>query len=165
MTSPRTNGLTMEDSDLTGVVIGCAMHVHSSLGCGFQEIVYQNALEIEMRKTTLVFAREFEMTIFYDEQQVGSRRVDFLVENRIPIELKAVETLEDIHLAQAKNYLEAFKLRVGLLINFGGKSLQVKRLINSKAPMKNGNLKNENKFLRTDSNPENPSNPRNPGSW
>ncbi len=132
----RTSGLTLEDSDLTGVVIGCAMHVHSYLGCGFQEFIYQNALEIEMRKKPINFSREFEMPIFYYEQKIGSRRVDFLIENRIPIELKAVETLEDIHLAQAKNYLEAFKLRVGLLINFGAKSLQVKRLINSKAPMK-----------------------------
>jgi len=126
----------MEDSDLTGVVIGCAMHVHSYLGYGFQEFIYQNALEIEMRKTPINFAREFEMPIFYYEQKIGSRRVDFLIANRIPIELKAIETLEDIHLAQAKNYLEAFKLRIGLLINFGGKSLQVKRLINSKAPLK-----------------------------
>ncbi|MFI5201478.1 MAG: GxxExxY protein [Candidatus Kapaibacterium sp.] len=133
----------MEDSDLTGIVIGCAMHVHSYLGCGFQEFIYQNALEIEMSKTTIRFAREYEMPIFYYEQQIGSRRVDFLIEDRIPIELKAIETLEDIHLAQAKNYLEAFKLRVGLLRNFGSKSLQVKRLINSKAPTKNENTKSE----------------------
>jgi len=123
----------MEDSDVTGIVIGCAMRVHSYLGCGFQEIIYQNALEIEMSKASILFAREFEMPIFYDEQKIGSRRVDFLIADRIPVELKAIETLEDVHLAQAKNYLEAFKLRVGLLINFGSKSLQVKRLINSKA--------------------------------
>jgi GxxExxY protein len=123
----------MEDSDVTGIVIGCAMRVHSYLGCGFQEIIYQNALEIEMSKASILFAREFEMPIFYDEQKIGSRRVDFLIADRIPVELKAIEALEDVHLAQAKNYLEAFKLRVGLLINFGSKSLQVKRLINSKA--------------------------------
>jgi GxxExxY protein len=129
----QKSGLTMEDSDVTGIVIGCAMRVHSYLGCGFQEIIYQNALEIEMSKASILFAREFEMPIFYDEQKIGSRRVDFLIADRIPVELKAIETLEDVHLAQAKNYLEAFKLRVGLLINFGSKSLQVKRLINSKA--------------------------------
>jgi GxxExxY protein len=129
----QKSGLTMEDSDVTGIVIGCAMRVHSYLGCGFQEIIYQNALEIEMSKASILFAREFEMPIFYDEQKIGSRRVDFLIADRIPVELKAIEALEDVHLAQAKNYLEAFKLRVGLLINFGSKSLQVKRLINSKA--------------------------------
>ena len=134
MATIRTNGLNMEDSDITHAVIGCAMHVHSALGCGFQEILYQNALEIEMRKTTLKFSREYEMPIFYDNQKIGSRRVDFLVEERITIELKALAALEDIHLAQAKNYLEAFNLRVGLLINFGAKSLEIKRLINSRAP-------------------------------
>jgi GxxExxY protein len=132
----RTNGLNMEDSDLTGTAIGCAMRVHTALGCGFQEIIYQNALEIEMGKTTLKFSREYEMPITYDGKKVGSRRVDFLLEDRIPVELKAIAALEDVHIAQAKNYLEAFNLRVGLLINFGAKSLEVKRLINSRAPQK-----------------------------
>jgi len=132
----RTKGLNMEDSDLTGTAIGCAMRVHTALGCGFQEIIYQNALEIEMQKTTLKFSREYEIPITYDGKKVGSRRVDFLLEDRIPIELKAIVALEDVHIAQAKNYLEAFNLRVGLLINFGAKSLEVKRLINSRAPQK-----------------------------
>jgi GxxExxY protein len=164
VTKARTSGLSMEDGDLTDLVIGCAMHVHTYLGCGFQEFIYQSALEIEMAKTSLKFLREYELPIFYYEHKIGSRRVDFLIDERIPIELKAVEALENVHLAQAKNYLEAFKMRVGLLINFGGKSLQVKRLINSKAPIKNENMKNGNKFLMIDSNPGNPSNPRNPGS-
>jgi GxxExxY protein len=112
------------------------MRVHTALGCGFQEIIYQNALEIEMGKTTLKFSREYEMPITYDGKKVGSRRVDFLLEDRIPVELKAIAALEDVHIAQAKNYLEAFNLRVGLLINFGAKSLEVKRLINSRAPQK-----------------------------
>src|ERR1700689_4670575 len=96
-------GLNMEDSDLTGTAIGCAMRVHTALGCGFQEIIYQNALEIEMGKTTLNFSREYEMPIMYDGQKVGSRRADFLLEDRIPIELKAIAALEDVHIAQAKN--------------------------------------------------------------
>src|SRR4051812_47711451 len=125
--------VNMEDSDLTGKVIGCAMQVHSRLGCGFQEFIYQKALEIELRKTNVTFTREHEMPIYYDDELLGVRRVDFLIEHRIPIELKATTCLEDIHLAQAKNYLEAYKLRVGLLINFGAKSLEVKRLINTRA--------------------------------
>ncbi|HWF43163.1 MAG TPA: GxxExxY protein [Candidatus Kapabacteria bacterium] len=141
--TPKTNGLSMEDGNLTGAVIGCAMHVHNYLGCGFQEFIYQNALEIEMAKTSLRFIREYELPIFYYEQKIGARRVDFLIEDRIPIELKAIEALQDVHLAQAKNYLEAFQLRVGLLINFGGKSLQVKRLINSKASSKKTDFKKQ----------------------
>jgi GxxExxY protein len=123
-----------EDSDLTSNIIGCSMRVHSSLGCGFQEVIYQKSLAIELSKMGINFKREFEMPIHYDGTLVGSRRVDFLVENRVSVELKALVALEDIHLAQAKNYLEAYKLRVGLLINFGGTSLEYRRLINSKAP-------------------------------
>lgn len=110
------------------------MRVHTALGCGFQEVIYQKSLAIELNKMGINFKREFEMPIYYDGTLVGSRRVDFLVENRVSVELKAVVALEDIHLAQAKNYLEAYKLRVGLLINFGGTSLEYRRLINSKAP-------------------------------
>jgi GxxExxY protein len=128
--------LTMEDSDLTGKVIGCAMQVHTRLGCGFQEFIYQRALEIEMRNTQIVFKREYEMPIYYGDELIGARRVDFLVEDRIPIELKAIASLEDVHLAQAKNYLEAYNLRVGLLLNFGARSLEVKRLLNTKAKSK-----------------------------
>jgi GxxExxY protein len=124
-----------EDGELTKRIIGCAMRVHNAIGCGFQEIIYQNSLEIEFGKEGLNYLREYEMPISYDGHVVGARRVDFLIEQRIAVELKAMVTLEDIHLAQAKNYLEAYKLRVGLLINFGAQSLQFKRLINSKAPM------------------------------
>lgn len=111
------------------------MRVHAGIGCGFQEIVYQNALGIELRKEGLAYHCEHEMPIYYLGELVGSRRVDVLVEQRVAVELKAVTTLENIHLAQAKNYLEAYKLRVGLLINFGSTSLQFKRLINSKVPL------------------------------
>ncbi len=135
-TTSRSNEDQYEDGELTRRIIGCAMRVHATIGCGFQEVIYQNALGIEFGKEGLNFLREYEMPIRYEGQVVGSRRVDFLIEKRVAVELKAVTTLEDIHLAQAKNYLEAYQLRVGLLVNFGSKSLQFKRLVNSKAPMK-----------------------------
>lgn len=113
---------------LTHAIIGCAMRVHSTLGNGFQEVIYQRALAIEMEKQGLMFSREQEMSIFYDGIDIGTRRVDFLVEGRVLVELKALIRLEDVHLAQALNYLEAFRLPVGLLINFGARSLEFKRL-------------------------------------
>ncbi len=119
-------------SDLTSKIIGCAMTVHKTLGNGFQEVIYQRALYIEMRLAGIDCSREFEMPIFYREQQIGTRRVDFLVENVISVELKAITKLEDVHLAQAINYLEAYNLEIGLLINFGENSLNFKRLTNKK---------------------------------
>ena len=119
-------------SALTSKIIGCAMKVHSALGNGFQEVIYQRALQIEMNDHQLSFSREHEMPIFYKEQQIGTRRVDFLVESVISVELKALINLEDVHFAQAINYLEAYNLEVGLLINFGTKSLTFKRLLNKK---------------------------------
>ncbi len=116
--------------ELTGRVIGCAMAVHSALGNGFQEVVYQRALGVEMELAGLSFAREFEMPIWYRDVQVGTRRVDFLVEERIVVELKAVSGLDDSHLAQGINYLEAFGLEVGLLLNFGGTKLEFRRVVN-----------------------------------
>ena len=118
-------------SDVTEKIIGCAMKVHSTMGNGFQEVIYQRALAIEMKKQGLEFSREKEMTIFYEGQEIGTRRVDFFVENKIMVELKALTQLEDVHMAQAINYLEAYSMEIGLLINFGSKSLQFKRLINS----------------------------------
>ncbi len=108
------------------------MEVHNALGNGFQEVVYQRALEYEMELQKILFAREFEMPIFYKQKQVGSRRVDFLVENNICVELKAQTKLEPVHLAQAINYLEAFNLEIGLLINFGNTKLDFHRLQNKK---------------------------------
>lgn len=122
----------MKYQDITSKIIGCAMKVHSTLGNGFQEVIYQRCLEIEFNKAGLMFAREFEMPIMYDGHEVGTRRVDFLVEGKISVELKALTALEDVHLAQAMNYLEAYNLEIGLLINFGAKSLQFKRLHNKK---------------------------------
>jgi len=124
----------MKYGDLTGKIIGCAMKVHATLGSGFQEVIYQRALAIEMQKQNLGFRREMEMTIFYDNIQIGVRRVDFFVQDTIMLELKAVSELNDIHLNQVINYLEAYNLPVGLLINFGSKSLSFKRVYNTKHP-------------------------------
>ena len=125
--------------EITEKLIGAAMKVHAALGNGFQEVIYQRALEIEMEEYGLKFVKEFEMPIYYKDRKVGVRRVDFFVENKIMVELKAVIQLENVHLAQAKNYLEASNMQVGLLLNFGSISLQIKRLENSKYQ--------ENKFL------------------
>ena len=108
------------------------MTVHKTLGNGFQEVIYQRALEIEMRLAGISFTRENEMPIFYKEEQIGTRRVDFFVEGIISVELKAITKLEDVHLAQAINYLEAYNLEIGLLINFGSTSLIFKRFTNKK---------------------------------
>jgi GxxExxY protein len=119
-------------SELTGRIIGCAMNVHNELGNGFQEVIYQRSMDYEMELQLILFAREFEMPIFYKGKQVGKRRVDFLVENKICVELKAVTRIEPVHLAQAINYLEAFNLEIGLLINFGNTKLEFHRLQNKK---------------------------------
>ena len=119
-------------SELTSKIIKCAMTVHNTLGCGFQEVIYQRALEIEMELSGIRFQREFEMPVFYREIQIGTRRVDFLVEEVISVELKSTTKLDDTNFAQAINYLEAYNLEIGLLINFGEPSLVFKRLTNKK---------------------------------
>ena len=124
----------MQHEELTRKIIGCAMKVHATLGSGFQEVIYQRALEIEMRRQGLSFAREMEMTIFYEGIDIGTRRVDFFVEDKIMVELKALSALNDANLAQAINYLEAYKMPIGLLINFGSKSMEHKRVYNTKHP-------------------------------
>ena len=116
------------EDDLTYKVIGCAMKVHSTLGNGFQEVIYQRALAIEMEKQGVCFQRELEMPLFYDKQEIGSRRVDFLVEEVLMVELKALTKIEDVHIAQGLNYLVAYKVDKGLLLNFGSQSLEIKRL-------------------------------------
>ena len=120
----------MKYEDITRRIIGCAMKVHSSLGNGFQEVIYQRALAIEMDDDNLSYEREKEMPVKYKGYEIGTRRVDFFVEDKIMVELKALIKLEDVHLAQGKNYLEAYNIEVGLLINFGAKSLEFKRLYN-----------------------------------
>jgi len=119
-------------SDLTSKIIGCAITVHKTLGNGFQEVIYQRALGIEFGMAGINFQREFEMPIHYRHQKIGTRRVDFLVEEVVSVELKAITKLEDVHYAQAINYLEAYNLEIGLLINFGEISLNFKRLTNKK---------------------------------
>jgi GxxExxY protein len=121
----------MKYQDITQKIIGAAMEVHKTLGNGFQEVIYQRALEIEMHTMGLNYQREYEMDIFYKKERIGGRRVDFFVENCIMVELKALIQMEDVHLAQAMNYLEAYNVEIGLLINFGAKSLQFKRVHNN----------------------------------
>lgn len=120
----------MQYKELTHNIIGCAMRVHSELGNGFQEVIYQRSLAIEMRIQGISFEREMSMKILYNGIKVGTRRVDFFVEEIIMVEIKAVIELQDVHLAQAMNYCQAYNLPVGLLINFGARSLEFKRVYN-----------------------------------
>jgi len=122
----------MINDELTYKVIGCAMKVHNTLGNGFQEVIYQRCLAIEMERAGIAFAREVEQKIFYEGIDVGTRRADFVVENQLTIELKALINLKDVHLAQAKNYVVAYDFKKGLLINFGATSLQHKLIFNPK---------------------------------
>ncbi|MEZ4954891.1 MAG: GxxExxY protein [Saprospiraceae bacterium] len=121
----------LKHGDLTHKIIGCAFEVHKFLGNGFQEVIYQRALAYEFWKAEIKYHREIEQQIFYKdfEKPIGTRRADFVVEEKILVELKAVKGLEDVHLAQALNYLKAYRLGIGLLINFGAKSMEFKRLI------------------------------------
>jgi GxxExxY protein len=119
-------------SAITEKIIGCAMEVHKFLGNGFQEVIYQRSLEVEFVLQDVKFQREYDMEVYYKDRPVGTRRVDFLVEDIISVEIKALTKLEDVHFAQAINYLEAYNLEVGLLINFGARSLGFHRLNNSK---------------------------------
>lgn len=119
-------------SELTGKIIGCAMEVHKALGNGFQEVIYQRSLAYEFQIQDISFARELKMDVFYKGRLVGTRRVDFLVEDIISVELKALIKTDPVHLAQAINYLEAYNLEVGLLINFGNMKLEFHRLGNKK---------------------------------
>ena len=117
--------------DLTGKIIGCAFEVHKFLGNGFQEVIYQRALSIELNRAGLEFSRELEQPIFYKDypEAIGTRRVDFVVEGKVLIELKAITHIEEVHIAQLLNYLKAYRFEVGLLINFGEKSMTFKRLV------------------------------------
>jgi GxxExxY protein len=119
-------------SDLTEVIIGCAMKVHSSIGRGFPEYIYQRALAIELSKTSLEIKKEMEWPVYYDGQLIGKRRVDFMVNDKVLIEIKAVAVYESSHLNQIINYLQAFQIPVGLLINFGKEKLEFKRFTNNK---------------------------------
>ena len=116
-------------SDVTSKIIGCAMEVHNNLGNGFQEVVYQRALSIEMKLRNISHEREKEIPLSYKGNNIGTRRVDFFVDKKIMVEIKAIKELEDVHLAQAINYLEAYNMEIGLLINFGNVKLQFKRVM------------------------------------
>ena len=122
----------MQYDDLTYKVIGCAMKVHNTLGNGFQEVIYQRCLAIELENAKVPFVREVEQTIYYHEINVGTGRADFVIADKITVELKAIINLEDVHLAQAKNYVVAYDFPIGLLINFGAASLQYKKVFNPK---------------------------------
>jgi GxxExxY protein len=117
--------------DITEKIIGASFEVHKFLGNGFQEVIYQRAMAWELAQAGLSYAREIEQDIFYKEliEPIGTRRADFVVEGKVLVELKAIIGLEDVHLAQVLNYLKAYRLEVGLLINFGSKSLTFKRLV------------------------------------
>ena len=122
----------MSYDEVTYKINGCAMKVHRTLGNGFQEVIYQRCFAIELDKSGLLFGREIDQEIFYEGVNVGNRRADFIFENEIIVELKAIISLEDVHLAQAKNYLVAYNKPIGLLINFGSTSLQIKKVYNPK---------------------------------
>jgi len=122
----------MNLDELTYKINGCAMKVHNTLGNGFQEVIYQRCLAIELERAGISFIREQEHTIYYEGIEVGTRRADFIIEERVVVELKAVVSLEDVHLAQAKNYVVAYDKPIGLLINFGSNSLQFKKVFNPK---------------------------------
>lgn len=139
----------MKHDELTHTIIGCAMIVHRTLGNGFQEVIYQRALAIEMEKERLGFEREMGMTIFYEGIDIGTRRVDFFVDGNIRVELKALIKLEDVHLAQAMNYCQAYHLPIGLLINFGSKSLEFKRVYNVNHIDKKDYIKNNPKIIQS----------------
>jgi GxxExxY protein len=127
--------------EMTYKINGCAMKVHSTLGNGFQEVIYQRCLAIELERVGLQFEREKEQLIYYEGFEVGTRRADFIVENQVVVELKAIVNLEDVQLAQAKNYVVAYNFPVGLLINFGAKSLQFKKIYNPKNNLANPKIK------------------------
>ncbi|NVK85009.1 MAG: GxxExxY protein [Cytophagia bacterium] len=126
----------LKHSEITEKIIGASFEVHSFLGNGFQEVIYQRALAYEMSQRDLNFQREIEQDIYYKEltEPIGTRRADFVVQDKVLVELKAIKELEDVHMAQALNYLKAFRLEVGLLINFGSKSLTFKRLVLTNNP-------------------------------
>ena len=129
--------MSLDDiNKLTHKIIGCAMEVHNQMGNGFQEVVYQRALTIEFSLQNLTFARELEMPLEYKGESVGSRRVDFFVENLVMVEIKAIEKIEGVHKAQAINYCEAYNIADGLLINFGAERLQYHRVFNKKLKSK-----------------------------
>lgn len=142
--------MELKYGDITEKIIGCAMTVHRKMGAGYSEIIYSRCLAIEFDKVGLKYQRELEWPVYYDEIIVGKRRVDFMVEDKVAVEIKTLHELTNKELAQGLNYLESHKIEIGLLINFGSKSLQFKRLINEQK------LFNQKNPANPTSDPENP---------
>lgn len=155
----KIKNFTINYDNITYKINGCAMKVHNTLGNGFQEVIYQRCLAIELEKSGLSFGREIAQNIFYQGIHVGTRRADFVVENDIIVELKAIINLEDVHLAQAKNYVVAYDKPIGLLINFGSTSLQFKKVFNPKyrhnQDLQNGRIKQDLDVILKSNNPAN----------
>jgi len=114
---------------MSGHVIEAAIHVHRQLGPGFLESIYENALKAALRKRGIAHESQKEVSVFYDGEEVGSHRLDLVVNNEIVVELKAIRALEDVHFAQVRSYLKATGLRVGLLMNFNAPTLIIKRIV------------------------------------
>lgn len=119
-------------SDVTETIIGLCMKIHRTIGKGFPEYIYQRALEIELRQINFVFQREKEWNVYYEGIHIGKRRVDFIINENVLVELKAISHFEPSNYNQIINYLQAFNMPIGLLINFGKDSLEFKRFTNNK---------------------------------
>ena len=119
----------LEQKELTGKIIGAAIEVHRVLGPGFLESIYENALAIELRKRGINFTKQEEVDVFYDEEEVGTHRLDLFIESKIVLELKAVKQIQNDHFATVRSYLKAVNQKHGLIINFAKTKLEVKRVI------------------------------------
>ena len=126
-----TGSVELIDDKLTYKIIGCAMNVHNTLGSGFQEVIYQRCLAIEMDRAGIHYGREVDQPIYYDGTTVGTRRADFIVADRVIVEIKALTALEDVHIVQVKNYVRVYGFEVGILLNFGASTLEYKRIYKS----------------------------------
>lgn len=115
--------------DLTSKIIGAAINVHKELGSAYEEKIYQRALQIEFQKIGIKSIREQEVNIQYSGIEVGKKKLDFVVEHKIIIELKKADEINNVHIAQVASYLQALRLKLGLILNFGLSKLQIKRVI------------------------------------
>lgn len=148
--------MELKCADITEKIIGCAMKVHGKMGPGYPEIIYGRCLAIEFNRIGLRCEKEKHLNVYYDEFIVGGRRVDFMVKEKIVAELKALAAFTDKDFVQALNYLESHRQEIALLLNFGAKSLQFKRIINNK------NVKPPETSATLLSEPEAAYNPDNP---
>jgi GxxExxY protein len=118
-------------NQITEKIIGCAFAVSNKPGSGFLEKVYENALALEIRKAGFEVKQQHPIHVFYDDQVVGEFVCDLLIEDCVLVELKAVKSLEDIHMAQCMNYLKATGLHVCLIINFSKPKIEIKRIVSN----------------------------------